>query len=247
MSIAAFIASIVLMLPFLAWGIHTLRERYVRHEEISRQTELLSLIGALLFIAFELALVRVWMGDVSVFFAFTALGLVAASTALYGPIFVSYMSRTAVDLIHPQDDRPADEPRFTTAEALESQGDCEAALREYMVIARIFPKDSETAFRVAHVLNELDRYDEAAASFERGLRLATDPERAVLAVNRLADLYRDQLDRPSDAERALRTFLDRFEGSPQAELVQRRVDRLARTAAQAGEIAELDPSASAQS
>ena len=235
------------MLPFLGWGIHTLRERYVRHEELSSHIELLSLVGVALFLAVELALVRVWMGDVSVFFAFTALALVAASTALYGPMFVSYASRTAVDLVHPHEEGPADEPRFTTAEARESQGDFDGALREYMVIARIFPKDSETAFRVAHVLNELDRFDEAVASFERGIRLATDPERAVLAVNRVADIYRDRLNRPDDAAHALKAFIDRFEGSPQAELVKRRVDRMSRNGSQGRDLPEFDQSASAQS
>ncbi len=226
MPIAAFVLSILLMLPFLAWGVHTLRERYVRHEEISRPAELLSLIGVALFIALQLVLVRVWMGNVSVVFAFTALALVAASTALYGPIFVSYMSKTAVDLIHQPEDRHADEPRFNLAEALESQGDNDGALREYMVMARIFPKHSETAFRVAHVLIELDRLEEAAESFERGLSLATDAERAILATNRLADLYRDRLDRHDEAVRVLTVFIERFAQSPHAELAQRRLDRL---------------------
>ncbi len=231
MAIVAFIASILLMLPFLAWGVHTLRERYVRHEELPRQLEILSLAGVAVFIAIELVLLRIWMGNVEIFYAFTALALVSASAALYGPMFVSVASRAAVNLIHPPHDREADEPRFNIAESLESQGDHEGALREYMVTARIFPKDSETAFRVANVLAELERFEEAAQSFERGLRLALDAERAVLATNRVADIYRDRLDRPEDATRVLMVYLERFAESTHAELVQRRLDRMTRAAA----------------
>lgn len=229
MAIVAFVASIVLMLPFLAWGVHTLRERYIRHEELPRQVEILSLAGVVVFIAIELVLLRIWMGNVEVFYAFTVLALVSASAALYGPMFVSVASRAAVNLIHPPHDREADEPRFNIAESLESQGDYEGALREYMVMARIFPKDCETAFRVANVFVELDRYEEAAQSFERGLGLAMDAERAVLAANRVADIYWDRLGRPDDAIRVLRGYLERFEGATQTELVQRRLDRMTRT------------------
>jgi tetratricopeptide (TPR) repeat protein len=228
MPIVAFAVSILLMIPFLAWGVHTLRERYVRHEEIPPHTEILSLAGVAVFLTCELVLLRVWMGSIGVFYAFTALALVAASTALYGPIFVSAASRAAVSFVHPPHQHEVQEPRFHPAEALEAQGDHDGALREYMVMARIFPKDSETALRVAHVLCELERFEEAVVSFERGLRLATDPERAVLATNRLADLYRDRLDRTGEAVRVLTTYLERFAGSTHAELVQRRLDRLTR-------------------
>lgn len=241
MPTAAFVLSIALMLPFLFWGVHTLRERYIRHEELPWQTEIVSLAGVAVFLAAELILLRIWMGNVGVFFAFTALSLLAASTALYGPMFVSAASRAAVNLIHPPLDREVDEPKFNIAESLESQGDHDGALREYMVTARIFPKDSETAFRVANVLCELDRFDEAATSFERGLRLTSDAERAVLATNRLADLYRDRLDRPDDGIRVLTEYLERFADSTHAGLVQRRLDRLTHAAASPA------PSSSAES
>jgi tetratricopeptide (TPR) repeat protein len=230
MAIVAFVFSVLLMLPFLGWGVYTLRIRYVRHDELPRRVEVWSLLGVLAFLSVELILLRVWMGNVEVFYAFTALSLAAASTALYGPMFVSVASRTAVSMIHPPHDREVHEPQFNIAEALESQGDYDGALREYMVIARIFPRDSETAFRVAHLLCELGRYQEAAASFERGLRLATDAERAVLATNRLADVYRDRLDRPDDAVRILEEYVDRFSESSHVALVQRRLERITHAA-----------------
>lgn len=214
------------MLAFLGWGIYTLRERYVLHNEIPRHTEIVTLAGVVIFFAVELLLLRSWIGSVGVFYAFSALALLAASTALYGPTFISLASRLVVDMLHPHHEHHAEEPHFGPAEALEGEGDHEGALREYMVIARIFPKDAEAALRVASTLCELERYEEAAASFERGIRLCSDSERTLLATNRLADVYTHQLGRPEHAAAVLERFLERFPDSPRAAVVQRRLARL---------------------
>lgn len=226
MPIFAFALSILLMLAFLAWGIYTLRERYVRHEDLPQHIEVATLIGVVIFLALELVLIRVWMGSIEVFYAFTALALLAASTALYGPTFVSVVSRIVVDMLHPPNEQHAEEPHFGPAEALEGEGDYEGALREYMVIARVFPKDAEAAFRVAGVLCELERFEEAADSFTRGLTLCAEPERALLATNRLADVYQHQLGRTDKAAETLEGYLEKFPQVARAELVRRKLDRL---------------------
>lgn len=226
------------MIPFLAWGIFLLRERYLLHHELPLRVEVYSLIGVIAFLSVQLILIRVWMGDVSAFYAFTALSLAAASTALYGPTLVSVVSQEIVNLMHPPRDQRVEEPNFSLAEGLEARGDHEGALREYMVMARIFPKDAETAFRVGHVLIELERFSDAAASLERGLHQSTDPERALLATNRLSDLYRERLGRTEDAARTLQAYLDRYGDSARAELVTRKLERLRRNGSGNGSAAQ---------
>jgi len=234
MAIVAFAISVLLMLPFFGWGVHLLRQRYLLHREILMRVEVYSLLGVLAFQMIQLTLIRVWMGEVGAFYAFTALSLAAASTALYGPTLISVVSQEIVNLMHPPHENRNDEPNFNLAEGLESRGDLEGALREYMVTARIFPKDSETAFRVGHVLIELQRHEDAAHSFERGLHQSADPERALLATNRLSDLYKERLARPDDAARTLQAYLDRYGDSPRAELVSRKLARLRSAASPSG-------------
>ncbi len=234
MAIVAFAISVLLMLPFFCWGVHVLRERYMLHREISMRVEVYSLLGVVAFLTIQLMLIRVWMGEVSADYAFTALSLASASTALYGPTLVSVVSQEIVNLMHPPHEHRNDEPNFNLAEGLETRGDYEGALREYMVMARIFPKDSETAFRVGHVLIELQRFEDAAASFERGLHQSVNPERALLATNRLSDIYRERLARMDDAARTLQAYLDRYGDSPRAELVTRKLARLRSAATPSG-------------
>ncbi len=228
MATLAFGISILLMVPFFGWGVHTLRERYLLHHDIPLRVEVYSLLGVIGFLSVQLWLIRVWMGEVGAFFAFTVLALAAASTALYGPMLVSVISQEIVNLMHPPHDARDDMPNYNLAEGLETRGDLDGALREYMVMARIFPKDGETAFRVGHLLCEMQRWEEAAASFERGLQQAGDTEKSLLATNRLSDLYRERLGRPDEAAATLQAFLDRFGNSPRAELVARKLERLQR-------------------
>jgi tetratricopeptide (TPR) repeat protein len=232
MAVLSFVLSIALMAPFLAWGIYTLRERYLLHHEIPRATEIKTVVGLILFLSAQLILLRVWIGSVEVFYAFALLGLLAASTALYGPVIISVLSQTIVDALHPVQEVCESEPHFGPAEALEGECDYDGALREYMVLARIYPKHAEPAFRVATVLWELERFKEAADSFERGIRLCSDPERALFATNRLADLYTHKLDASDRAIQILEAYLDRYPEAGRQDLIQRRIKRLHNNAAQ---------------
>lgn len=226
MTILSIILSVALMLPFLAWGIHTLRERYVLHEEIPRKVEVATLCGVALFVIVQLALLRQWMSHLEALYIFTVLSVFVASSALYGHMLISVASQLVVDFVHPPTEDRTHAPRFGPAEALEAGGDSDGALREYMVIARIFPRDAETAFRTGNVLAELSRFDEAGAAFERGLSLTTDSERALVVTNRLSDIYQRELDRMDDARRVLSEYIDRHPNGNRTELVKKKLERM---------------------
>lgn len=226
MAIFTFIISVALLIPFFGWGIHTLRERYVKHEELSRRAELFTLLGVIAFYTFQIMLLRAWIGGISFFFIFSALGVTIAATALYGPIFVSVVSQLIVDLIHPPEEHPEDQPQFTSADALHEAGDHEGALNEYMVMARVFPKDPDTALRTADALVDMDRMEEATEAFERGISLIEDPERAVMVSNRLAEIYQRRMNRPQDAVRVLQDFIETYPDSERAESIQKKIDRI---------------------
>ena len=141
-------------------------------------------------------------------------------------MLVSVASQAVVDFVHPQPEDRSHSPHFGPAEALEESGDLEGALREYMVLARIFPKHAETSLRTGHALAELGRYDEAAVSLERGLAMLDDPERALIIANRLSDIYLLQLGREDDARGVLSTYLESFPDGNRVKSVKRKLERM---------------------
>lgn len=236
MTVLAFILSALLMAPFFVWGIYTLRERYVLHEEIPRHVEVATLCGVVLFCIVQILLTKLWMGEIEILYVFTVLSLVVASTALFGPMFVSVASQAVVNLLHPHIEDQSHTPQFGHAEALEEAGDVEGALREYMVMARMFPKHSETALRTGDALAELGRYEEAVEALERGLAMLEEAERALMITNRLSDIYLRQLNREEDARRVLTSYIRRFPEGNRVESVKRKLERISNSsAAQAGE------------
>lgn len=221
----------MMMLPFFAWGVYTLRVRYVLHGEMPRRVEVSTLGGVVAFYIVQLLLIKLWMGGIEVLYIFTLLSLLVASTALYGPTLVSVASQVVVDIIHPPTEDHSHTPHFGPAEALEEVGDFDGALREYMVLARIFPKHAETALRTGHTLAELARYDEAVEALERGLAMLQEPERALMITNRLSEVYLRQLDRESDARRVLTSYLRRFPDGNRVQSVKNKLDRISNLAA----------------
>lgn len=231
MTILTLTLSALLMVPFFAWGIYTLRERYVRHEEMPRHVEVATLCGVVLFCVAQILLTKQWMGGIEILYVFTVLSLVVASTALFGPMFVSVASQTVVDLLHPHNETQTHTPHFGPAEALEEAGDPEGALREYMVMARIFPKHAETALRTGDALAELGRYEEAVEALERGLSMLEEPERSLMITMRLSDIYLGQLKREEDARRVLTSYLRRFPKGNRVESVRRKLERISKSSA----------------
>ncbi len=226
MTVIAMIVSVGLLIPYFGWGVFTLRARYQFHEELHRSAEIATLLSVAVFFSIELSLMGRWMGDMPLFYAFAALGLTVSAAALYGPILVSVTSLLFVNVVLPDHDDGADQPQFGPAEALERAGDYEAALKEYMVIARIFPSDVSTALKTADTYVKLEQYEDAAKSLERGLRLITDEERSLRVTNRLAEMYTRHLESPNDARRVFESYLDTYPGSERADGIRTRLESL---------------------
>lgn len=217
--------SLILLVPYLGWGVYALRLRYRYHEELPPVVEIITLAALLLYFGFEIMALEAWMSSEPIVYLFTVLAFAISGTALYGHIFISVVSRILVDAVIPNDDLTTTGPRFGPAEALEKQGDYEGALQEYLVIARIYPKDPMTSIRVADVYGELKRPADSAVWLERALTRVDDAERALSIVNRLCGLYDGELDEPANAERALNAFLVRFPESEFADRVRMRLTR----------------------
>ena len=220
------ILSGLLLIPYFGWGIYTLRLRYRFHEDLAPALEGISLGVVALFYVCEVFLLKVSLGHMGVYLVFAILGLFVSGAALYGPMLISFLSRLLVDLIIPDERSKIHEPQYGLAEALERDGDYEAALGEYLVIARIFPKDAKVLVRVADNYAKLDRFEEAAQWFERAIKLLDLPEKSLAVTNRLCEIYSRQLDRPQDAVRVLEAYLDRFPEAEYAPAVRKRLERL---------------------
>jgi tetratricopeptide (TPR) repeat protein len=220
--------SLILLAIYLAWGVYTLRLRFVKHEELSFTTEAVTVALVLVFYVVELSLHRVYMQDSTLLYLGTGLALVVSGAALYGPMVVSLIARVFVDALHPVDAGEVQAPHYGPAEALERVGKYEGAVGEYRVIARIFPKDPEPLLRAAECWIELRELENATADFERAMRLLDDPERVQVVANRVADIYARDLDQPDRAEKVLTDFLTRFPDAEHRAGIERRLERLHR-------------------
>ncbi len=218
--------SIALLVPYLGWGIYTLRRRFRFHDEFNVVTEVVTLIAVGLWFASEIALMRQYMREQPALFIFAVLGLFVSGTALYGPMLTSLISHMIVDVIMPVDKSDPNQPRYGPGEALERQGDYEGAIGEYMVIARMFPKDPTAAVRIADNFTKIGQFINAAPWFERSLELLDSPEKSLPVINRLADICIQRLNQPERAAAAFEMFLSRYPDAEYASSVQQRLARL---------------------
>ena len=238
----AFVFSMLLLAPYLGWGLYALRMRYLFHEELPPLVEIATLVALLAFFGIELLVLDRWLAADPVVYLFTVLAFVISGTALYGHVFISVVSRILVDTVLPNDDLNTAGPRFGPAEELERRGDFEGALQEYLVIARIYPKDPATSLRVANVYAELKQPAESAHWFERAMVRVDDPDRALSIVNRLCGFYDGDLGRPEDAIRTLEGFLDKFPKSEYSDRVRLRLVRRKQAPAPSAREEDLPPS-----
>jgi tetratricopeptide (TPR) repeat protein len=219
---SAFILTEVLLVPYLGWGVYLLRRRLRFQDELSSIVEALTLLGVLLFCALEIAMFRVWLSTDSLGFLFALLGVMVSAAALYGHIAVSFLSKLIVNTFVPEDEGHGDRPRLGPAESLERQGDCEGALQEYLVLARIYPQAAIVHLRTAENLVRLGRFTEAPAWYARALKAAQGPEEALPVVYRLCELYEGELNQPQEVQPVLSGFIDRYPASYEAQLVRDR-------------------------
>lgn len=220
---------IVLLIPYVAWGIYILRLQLRYREELEANIKWATATGVFVFLFVELFILRQWMGGRSGFHIFTTLGLMLSTAALYGHLFVSIASQIVVDMIHPPDKHESHHPDFAPAEALEEIGDFNGALNEYLVIGRIFPRDPDPVLRLADIYLHLDETHKAIKYFSKGLSLIHEPERALRITNRISGIYTQTLDQPEEAKKVLYNFMERFSDADECASVQRRLDSMNKT------------------
>jgi len=223
------ILSGILLIPYFAWGIYTLRLRYRFYEDITPRVEAITLLAVTLFFAAESFFLHRYLSDSRLLYIFSLLGLFVSGTALYGPMLVSLLSQLVVDSVLPAERSKTREPSFAPAEALERMGDLEGALREYLVVARIFPREPAALLRIADLNVTLSRPEEAVRWFERALPHIESAEKSLQITNRVSAIYARELNRPDDAIRLLQTYLEEFPDSEFADSVRDRLHRLVET------------------
>jgi len=220
------IASGLVLIPYFAWGIYTLRLRFRYHEDVSPILEALTLLAVAIFFATEIFLFRSYMLENQVLYIFAMLGLVVSGVALYGHMGASLLSQLLVDTIAPGERSKTREPRFGPTEALEREGDYEGALREYLVIARIFPREANVHLRIAEVYMKLAKPEDAAAWFRRALGFIESSEKNLEVTNRLCEIYNRQLGNREEAGRLLEAYLKKYPDAEYAGAVRDRLERL---------------------
>ena len=221
----------LLWIPFVGWGVYVLRLQYKFHEELRPTTKWVTAVAVLLFVAVELSTAQVQMRHSPGLFMLTMLALLASTTALYGHLFVSMASQLLVDMIHPDQDVAIDQPDYAAAEALEQVGDYEGALSEYLVMARIFPGETDCVLKVAEAFLKVDKSDQAVIYFEKALARTGQDESAFRVTNRLSGVYQRNLDQPDEAKEVLHRFIERFPHSSYVESAERRLRMMEPSAA----------------
>lgn len=215
--------STLLLAPYFGWGIYVLRQRLRHDSELNHMLELATFGGLVLFYLIEISFLTEIMRGTPILLFFAILGLVVSSVALYGPMLIVFLSDVILESVMPAGLTPAHEPKYGGAEALERQGDYAGAVKEYMIIARVFPKDPTSAIRIGDNLVKLGCLEEAAEWFERGLARLDSPQKSLLVTNRLYDLYHRHLGQPIRAKELLDDYLDKYPEAEQAVYVRERL------------------------
>jgi tetratricopeptide (TPR) repeat protein len=221
------VVSVVVLVPYVGWGIYMLRQHLHCPDDINPVVEIATVLALFLFYGLEMALLTLWLRRLPIQYLLAILGLMASGAALYGLTIISLFSRLVVDVLMPSGRAPVHEPRYAPAEALERRGDFEGAVKEYMVIARIFPRDSTTAIRIGDNLMKLNRPEEAAMWFERGLQSLDSPQKSLLVTNRLFEIYCRRLGRQEDAARVLEAYLQKYPSTDYVNSVRERLSQIA--------------------
>src|SRR5690606_41933372 len=65
--------SLILLVPYLGWGVYALRLRYRYHEELPPVVEIITLAALLLYFGFEIMALEAWMSSEPIVYLFTVL------------------------------------------------------------------------------------------------------------------------------------------------------------------------------
>lgn len=237
------ILSGLLLIPYLCWGVYILRERFHHQAELSVACEAITFLGLVVFFVIQFAMLSLWLSKSPIMFLLAVLGLLASLLALYGPMLMSLGSHMLVGALMPSGAPLSHTPKYGAAEGFEQKGDYEAAAREYMAVARMFPKEAKASLRAGDNLIKLDRAEEGVVWLKRGLHYLTEPEESLRVVNRIAEIYHRNLERPEEAKEAFRDYLNRFPDAEYADSVKRRLARLG--ASEASETGDNAPARAA--
>jgi tetratricopeptide (TPR) repeat protein len=218
--------STVLLVPYLAWGIHLLVRRFRYHEEEPPLLEAATLLFVLLFVVLQVVLLRAYMPNEFLDFIFAVLGLIVSAAALYGHVLVSFLSRGIVDMMTPDPDGAVDVPRLGPAQALERCEDFEGALQECLVLARIYPRDPGVQMHIAQNLQKLARFEESAAWYEKASLNSTSHEPRLLLAIRAVEVFQRDLQRPEEAVQVLERYLEGTPDGPNESHVRDHIARL---------------------
>lgn len=214
-----------LLVPFFGWGIYLLRRRYLYYEESTARLEVATAAFIGVFFWIESLVLRQALSGQLLLHLAAILGLSVAGFALYAHVVISLISRLVVDMVAPGDDEAVDHPRFGPVEALEREGDYEGALQEYLVLARIYPRNVEVLSRTASMQNLCGNPETAAEWFVRARKRASRPDDALGVVNQLCQLYERELDQPEKSDHYLARFIRDFPDSPDVPIVRDRLNR----------------------
>ncbi len=212
---------LALLVPYFAWGIYAMHQRFLRHHEWPLYIEAGTLTLLLIYYAFAFPLLRVFLSDTPAALLFAMLGLVASGAALYGHMAISLTAKLVVDAVT-YGGPPIESPRLGPAEALERVRDYEGACNEYLVLARMYPNDLVVKLRMANNLIELGRKEEAAEWFERALQRGDSRQLHSSAASRLAELAERELGDTDRARRAIEKYLATYPNAPDREEMETR-------------------------
>ncbi len=217
------ILSGLLLIPYLCWGVYLLKLRFQHQSELSVAGESFTFLGLVVFLIVQFSVLSLWLSDSPLAFILAVVGLLSSLLALYGPMLMSLGSHVLVDAVMPSGAPVSHTPKYGAAEGFEQKGDYEAAAREYMAVARMFPKEARASLRAGDNLMKLDRPEEAVLWLKRGLNHVTEAEESLRVVNRIAEIYLRKLERPDEARDAFEGYLKRFPDAEYAESVRRRL------------------------
>jgi tetratricopeptide (TPR) repeat protein len=217
------VGTALLMIPYIGWGIYMLSQRYRYHEEAGPLTEAITLLCVVMFMTLQIVLLNTWLSKNPLVFVFTLLGLIVSMAALYGHMAISFTSRLIVEAVTTSDEGVANAPRLGPVEALERERDHEGALQECLILARIYPREPSVHLHAAENLLQLDRPEEAVDALERALKYVDAPEKNLLVMNRLCEVFLHDLGDPGRAVAVMQRYLKRYPATPYAQSLEQRM------------------------
>ncbi|HOK89976.1 MAG TPA: hypothetical protein PK379_08110 [Candidatus Hydrogenedentes bacterium] len=221
----AVVASIDLLILF-GVGVYFLLKRFHRREDIPPFQEVAILGLALVLVVLETRFLREALDRFPVYYVFSATGVLVTVSALYGHMVVSLLSRFLVEWVTSGTVDDLDRPLFGAAEACMRRGDYPGAVREYLVLARLHPRDPSVFMRLGEALSLVDDHRRAVTAFLRCAQMESNGDRALHALRRAMDhASRDLPEEQRQLRATLALARDRFGGDEQ---LARRVEEMFR-------------------